>query len=138
MNLNRNRLYTTLVLACIAGYIWLYYASFINGTSNKLFDVCIIKHTTNMPCPSCGSTRSVVSILNGSYAQAFGINPLGYLVALIMFLSPIWIIVDVITKRNSLFLVYRKIEDYLKKPYYSFPIVFLVIVNWIWNISKGL
>ena len=138
MLLDRNKLYSILLIACVAGYIWLYYSITSNVTENKSVEVCLIKHATNIPCPSCGSTRSIISLTKGNFVEAFDLNPIGYLVALIMLISPVWIISDVIFKKNSLFKCYQIIENHLKKPKYAIPLILLVIINWIWNITKGL
>ena len=137
MSLHRNRLYSLLLTACLAGYIWLYYRIKSNLTENKSLEVCLIKHATNIPCPSCGSTRSIISLTKGNFVEAFELNPIGYIVALIMLIAPVWIIVDIILKNNSLFVCYQKIESHLKKPKYTIPLILLVIINWIWNITKG-
>lgn len=138
MLLDRNKLYSILLIACLAGYIWLYYSITSNVTENKSVEVCLIKHATNIPCPSCGSTRSIISLTKGNFVEAFDLNPIGYIVALIMLISPVWIISDVILKNNSLFKCYQIIERHLKKPKYVIPLILLVIINWVWNITKGL
>ena len=138
MLLDRNKLYSILLIACVAGYIWLYYSITSNVTENKSVEVCLIKHATNIPCPSCGSTRSIISLTKGNFVEAFDLNPIGYLVAPIMLISPVWIISDVIFKKNSLFKCYQIIENHLKKPKYAIPLILLVIINWFWNITKGL
>jgi len=138
MLLDRNKLYSILLIACVAGYIWLYYSIASNVTENKSVEVCLIKHTTNIPCPSCGSTRSIISLTKGNFVEAFDLNPIGYIVALIMLIAPFWIIMDIILRNNSLFVCYQKIESHLKKPKYAIPLILLVIINWVWNITKGL
>jgi len=138
MPLSRSKLYTILFISCLAGYIWLYIGIKINLTENKSVDVCLIKHATNIPCPSCGSTRSVISLAEGRFTDALQINPLGYLIAIIMILTPIWILTDLFTKKETLLKSYQKIETYLRKPQYAIPLIALVIINWIWNITKGL
>lgn len=136
--MNRNKLYLILFIACLAGYIWLYYASLPGLAGNKSPEVCLLKHVTDMPCPSCGSTRSVVSLLNGRYGDAFLLNPLGYVIALIMLIAPVWMAVDIARRSNSLFKFYQKIEVGLRKPKYAILLILLIMINWIWNITKGL
>jgi hypothetical protein len=138
MLLNRDKLYSILLIACVAGYIWLYLSITSNVTENTSVEVCLIKHATNIPCPSCGSTRSVISLTKGNFVEAFDSNPIGYIVALIMLIAPIWIIVDIILRSNTLFVCYQKIENELKKPKLAIPLILLVIINWIWNITKGI
>mgnify|MGYP006179307239 CR=1 FL=1 len=138
MTLNRNRLYSIIFIACLTGYIWLYFSVSKKLITSKAVGVCIIKQVTNIPCPSCGTTRSVVSLTKGDIIEALNINPLGFLVAFIMLLAPFWIIADLLTKNSTLFDFYQKLETYLKKPKYAIPLILLVIINWIWNITKGL
>ena len=137
MNLSRNKLYALLFTAFIAGYIWLFIGLSQQYATSKT-EVCFIKNITNIPCPSCGSTRSILSLIKGDFIEAFYINPMGFLIAFILFLAPIWIIVDIIAKRNSFFHFYQRVETYLKRPQLAIPLVIIVIINWIWNITKGL
>jgi len=138
LTLNRKKLYTILLIACSAGYVWLYFSITKNITENKSVEVCLIKHLTNIPCPSCGSTRSVISLTKGDFIGALNFNPIGYLIAIIMIIAPIWILVDTIKRTKTLFDFYLKIETYLKRPNIAIPFILLVIINWIWNITKGL
>ncbi|MDD2197931.1 MAG: DUF2752 domain-containing protein [Bacteroidales bacterium] len=138
MSLSRNKLYTLLFISCMVGYVWLYMGIKTNITEKKPVEVCLVKHITNIPCPSCGTTRSVISLAKGKFKDALQINPLGYVVATIMILAPIWILIDILIKKETLFGFYQKMEKYLKKPQFAFPLIVLVIINWIWNITKGL
>ena len=100
--------------------------------------VVVIKYATNIPCPSCGTTRSMISLIKGNFIEALNLNPIGYLVTLIMLVVPIWIIADIIKSTRTLFNFYLKTETFLKKSKIAIPLIILVIINWIWNISKGL
>jgi hypothetical protein len=77
-------------------------------------------------------------LTKGDFIRALNFNPIGYLVAIIMLTAPIWIISDTIKKTKTLFNFYLKIETYLKRPKIAIPLLLLVIINWIWNITKGL
>lgn len=138
MALSRNRLYSILMIACIAGYIWIYFSLWHEHAASNSANVCMFKQITNMPCPSCGSTRSITNLTKGNFKEALAINPLGYFIATVMILAPLWIIADIISKRNSLYNFYQKTEAKLKKPAFAIPLVIIVIMNWIWNITKGL
>ena len=138
MSLNRNRLYLILLTACTAGYIWLYVGLTNAQSGSKPVRVCLFKQLTSIPCPSCGTTRSVISLTQGNFEQALLINPLGYLIAAIMLLTPLWIAFDLATKGSSLFKSYQKTEALLKTPRFAIPLILLIIANWIWNITKNL
>lgn len=138
MKRKRNKLYVILTIACFAGYLWLYFMMSKHSVANQPLEVCFVKHLTNIPCPSCGSTRSVISLVKGNFLAALNINPIGYIIAIIMLISPVWIFFDSIFRSNSLFNFYQKMESYFKKPSYAIPFILLVMINWIWNITKGL
>ena len=138
MSLKRIKLYSILFIACLAWYIWLYFSITKKITENKSVEICFIKHLTNIPCPSCGSTRSIISLTKGDFIGALNINPIGYLVALIMLVAPVWVLADTIMNKNTLFDLFQKIETLLKRPIIAIPLILLVIINWIWNITKGL
>ena len=136
---SRNRLYALLMSACLMGYLWLFFSL----TNKSAFSsngptVCLFKKVTSIPCPSCGSTRSVLSLLHGEIEQAFLLNPIGIILFLILTISPIWIALDCLLKKDSLFNSYRKTEHILKQKLVAFPLIMLVLLNWIWNIYKGL
>ena len=133
----RNKVYLIISTGCLAGYVWLYFVS-TSSQPKPSFEACLIKQITNIPCPSCGSTRAVISLLKGNFSNALLINPLGYAVAAIIFLSPLWIAYDVINKRKTFISFFEKFEAFIKKPQFAIPLILLVMLNWIWNITKGL
>lgn len=136
MTSNKKKLYTVLLIACVAGYSWLF-LSFQLMSNNYCLDVCWLKNVTKIPCPSCGVTRSILALTKGHFATAFYFNPLGYLIAFILFFTPIWILFDFANKKETLLKGYQKMESYLKKPQLGIPLILLVILNWIWNLIKG-
>lgn len=138
MKLNRDKLYSLLFIVCLAGYIWIYLSTTTTNDVSKSAEVCLIKTVTNLPCPSCGSTRSVISLIKGDFIGALNLNPIGYIIAFIMLVAPVWIITDIILKKTTLLNVYQKVETHLKNPKIAIPLIILLIINWIWNINKGL
>ena len=42
--------------------------------------VCPIRLLTGIPCPACGTTRSVAAISEGRFSDALSLNPLGFIV----------------------------------------------------------
>jgi hypothetical protein len=139
MTSSRNRLYITLAIACIAGYAWLYF-TLNSSTALNIggFEGCIVKHVTDVPCPSCGSTRSVVALLNGGFLEAIYLNPIGIILSIILLIVPPWLLLDVSMGRSSMYKVFVVCENRLKTPTVAIPLVVLVVANWVWNIMKGL
>jgi len=139
LHTTQKKTYIILTIICLLGYSWLGYNLVITTKpESSAKTVCVIKHTTGIPCPSCGSTRSVISLINGDFSKALYINPLGFLIAVIMILLPFWIITDLVNKKNTLFKFYKKIEIILQKKIIAIPLILIIIINWIWNIIKEL
>lgn len=136
--MSRNKLYAILAAACAAGYTWLIinYAKSISDKPD--IGVCLFKKATGIACPSCGSTRSVLELMNGDIARAFLINPFGILIMIILIASPVWIVYDLITRNDSLHRFYLSTEVIIRKKWFAIPAIALVLLNWIWNIYKGL
>ena len=139
MALTKNRLYKLVLLACLAGYIWvaLNYQE-QQQTHYSGIEVCLIKRTTSVPCPSCGATRSVMAFLHGNFTEALYYNPMGYLLIGIMFFAPLLIFYDIITKNDYFYSLYRTIELTLQRKWLAILAILLVLANWVWNINKGL
>jgi len=134
----RNKLYAILAAACAAGYTWLLLTYYRNISNESDFGVCLFKQVTGIPCPSCGSTRSVLSLLRGDFAGALFWNPFGILIMLILIISPAWMIYDIVLRKESLYIFYNRSEQFFKRKWIAIPAITLVLLNWIWNIYKGL
>ncbi|MVZ66297.1 DUF2752 domain-containing protein [Sphingobacterium sp. DK4209] len=131
----KNKLYLITGVICFFGFVWLYfdYHSPIDAT------LCPIKQVTGYPCPSCGTTRSVKSLLQGDINQALLINPLGLVAVLIAVGIILLMSIDLIFRKDYFFRTYRWIEQFLQtQRILSAILILLILLNWIWNISKGL
>lgn len=135
MALTRNRLYSLVLLGCSLAYLLVIWTAQAPESS---FSVCLFKRATDLPCPSCGSTRAIVSLANGNLWQAFMYNPIGIFLGLLLVLLPLWVILDLMLGRQSLFLHYQQADTRLKNPKILVPFLLFIAMNWIWNLSKGL
>jgi hypothetical protein len=133
----RNKLYLFLCIACLAGYTWLL-VSYNSGAGGSSAGVCLVKDVTGLPCPSCGTTRSVISLLGGDLRGALHWNPFGVLILALLVLVPPWLFYDLLMKKMSLLVFYRKSENFLRRRWVALPAILLVLANWAWNIYKGL
>ena len=136
--MSRNKLYIFIVMACIAGYTWLGFSYYQSVGDNNGFGVCMVKHVSGIPCPSCGSTRSALAFLNGHFAESLLLNPIGIILIFMLIVFPIWIGYDVVKQKDTFYRAYQKIEMHFRKRVIAVPAILLVIINWIWNIHKGL
>ncbi|WP_445453198.1 DUF2752 domain-containing protein [Flavobacterium sp. 25HG05S-40] len=134
--MTRNKLYSIVLIACFAGFIYLFYS--IHHLRNETFRVCIIKNVTGYPCPSCGTTRAVSFFLEGNFVASLLLNPFGILVAIMMFVFPVWILTDLLFKKDHFYRAYKKTEAIIRKPWLATILILLVLLNWIWNLYKQL
>jgi hypothetical protein len=133
------KLYITLLVSCIAGCTWLFINDrLFKSISNDRLGGCVMKSVTHIPCPSCGTTRSVQSLLHGDITGALYWNPIGLLVLTIMVIAPCWILFDTVSRKNTLYRFYQLMEQTLKKKKFALFFALLIAGNWIWNIYKGL
>jgi glycyl-tRNA synthetase (class II) len=137
--IRRNKLYLFLSSLCLVGYLWvgINFTQSLRGGS-EVESVCLFKHITGIPCPSCGATRSVLSLLQGHFTEAVTTNPLGILLFILMLILPIWLAFDKIKERDGLFKFYKKTEELLRQKQWAIPAIILIMANWVWNIYKGL
>lgn len=135
--MSRKKLYIILSLGLAAGFAYILYEIIAAGRSS-LPDLCLFRHVTGIACPSCGSTRSVIAIMNGRFHEAIMLNPAGFLIAAIMLSVPLWISLDLATGRQTLLDFYIRTEAIIRKPLIAAMLICLVLANWIWNIQKGI
>lgn len=121
----------------LAGLVWLM-ASFNEWLTSYHTTVCFFKNTTGLACPSCGTSRAISHLLHGDLQQSFQINPLGIPGLLAMILFPFWLLFDGLTRKSTLHSMWNQAEVWLKKPTVYWPAILLVLVNWVWNITKQL
>lgn len=134
--MTRNKLYSLLLIACLAGFIYLFYS--IQKEQQETVGVCIIKNVTGYACPSCGTTRAVLLLFEGKITDSLLLNPFGILVAIIMTVFPLWVLTDIVLKKETFFKAYKKTESMIRKPWLAIVLVLFVLLNWIWNLYKNL
>jgi hypothetical protein len=128
------RIYIIFLLFIVAGYVWIY----LNYTIPNVGIKCMFKSITNIPCPSCGTTRAILSIVSGDLSAGYRYNPLAYVYIVLMLIVPIWMIVDLIQKRITIIKAYNYIISKFSSKMVSLPFATIIVLNWIWNIFKML
>jgi hypothetical protein len=134
--MNKKNLYILLTVLSLVGYAWLGW-NIIEDSATPT--ACIFKSVTHLPCPSCGTTRSLVLLANGDVEGSLLANPLGAVLALALVIVPMWLLADTFRRSDSLFRSYRFSERLLvANKWISIPAIALILLNWCWNIAKGL
>ncbi len=131
----QNKRYLFLSTLCIVGYVWLL-NEILNPVIHNHYGVCFSKQIYGISCPACGTTRSVLFILNGELWNALAMNPFGYLAVLFLIYVPLALIYDFVRKRNHLIHLYEFFESKIKEPKIFFLFTVIILANWVWNILK--
>lgn len=122
----------------MAGYGWLYYYVTNKQQHKHTIDICILKRMANIPCPACGSTRAIAALVQGNIKLSLLTNPLGIFIAAMLITLPLWMLADMLTRQSKLYYFYNKTETVVRKPNIAILLTLLIVINWIWNIKKGL
>jgi hypothetical protein len=134
--MSKNKLYSVLLVVIFSGYCYLFYS--LHHSINSKISFCVFKNVTGYPCPSCGTTRAVQEFIKGNLMNSFYMNPFGIIVAIFMAIIPLWIVLDLIFKKETFYSSYKKIETIIRIRWIAIILIVLVILNWIWNIKKNL
>lgn len=136
--LSRNRLYMLLGMLSAAGVAFIASLALFAREEHSLV-LCPLNRITGIPCPSCGTTRALLLLLDGQTTQALFMNPLVVPAALLAIAVPVWILADLLRGNDSLHRTWVSGESALKKGHpVAWLLVLLIAANWIWNIVKAL
>lgn len=99
---------------------------------------CIFHTITGYPCPACGTRRALLSLLKGDIYTSVLINPYGLLLALLVIFYTTGLTCDFIRKSHQFRDWLKRSEQLLANKYILMLIILLMLLNWMWNIHKGL
>ncbi|MFM1794903.1 MAG: hypothetical protein RL642_1288 [Bacteroidota bacterium] len=120
------------------GIVWVSWNYFCFHQAKPGLQICVLKNTVGLACPSCGTTRSVLHLMQGDVSNAMLMNPLGILVFLGLIVCPFWIVFDWLSSKRTLWSYYLELIRYLQNKKFSIVVILLVLINWFWNIQKGI
>lgn len=91
--------------------------------------LCTFRRLTGYPCPGCGSTRMVLALLHGHFAQAATLNPLAFVlllagIVLLLVRAIFQYKVDWITSPRA-----RRV--------WTWALVISIAANWAYVIARG-
>lgn len=133
------RIYWVLGILSMAAYAWVGFHLLFPDQATPDLTVCLLKNVTGLPCPSCGTTRSLLLLMSGDLQTALLTNPLGIVAAISLVVTPIWIAKDMLCRTDTLALVFLWTEKRIKtRKVVYIPLVALALLNWGWNILKDL
>jgi len=137
--MKQTNLYVFILGLSLAGYAWLGWNIYQDNGTQSIMPTCLFKGITHLPCPSCGATRAMVLLEKGYIRESMLTNPFGIVLALMLLIIPFWIIADIYRRSDSFFRWYISVECLLtQNRSISLLALSVVVLNWFWNIAKGL
>lgn len=127
--MKRNIFKISLLVFILFAYFWI-----IKTYFSTLNPICFFKTIIGIPCPGCGGIRSTRCLIDGNILEALYINPLSVIVNIFILISIFWLLYDIIKKKDTFF---KAMKTKWKKKYFIIAII-IILINWIWNIYKGL
>jgi len=91
---------------------------------------CTFKGLTGLPCPTCGSTRSLVHLSHGDVADALAMNPLITLCFLCLFLYALYSLVTLLHRMDRINMILSEHE----KNILHAGAFMIILLNWTYLI----
>lgn len=132
--IGRKHIYRTVLILGFLGYCWVAYSFATDG--HGIWQGCLIRQFLHIPCPSCGSTRALMRVLNGDIVGAAMLNPIGIVLLFVLLVFPPWVMIDLIRGSSSMYYCYRAFERFIVRPLPAIILIMLLLSNWIWNFNK--
>jgi len=111
------------VSAVVLRPVWIAAAPFLGS--------CTFRRLTGIPCPTCGTTRAALALLDFDLGAAIGVNPLATLVGVVFIVGGwaalAWVLLRGSVPVTGLHWSYR----------WTAVTIGLVLVNWIYLIVRG-
>src|SRR5208283_1378309 len=133
--MSRQKFQILFLALSIAGYGWLF-LNYSHRIQDSWYVGCLFRTITGLPCPSCGTTRSLIALMHGHVTESLSINSLGIIVGMALFIFPAGILYDIIFKSNLFFRFYQTLEKIIRKPWVAIPGILLLLANWFLLIVK--
>lgn len=133
----KRKLYLFILAFALAGYTWIILNHYLLKMNKPTLNVCLFRQVTGIPCPSCGITHAVLSITKGNFRKALDENILGFPAALILVIFPVWILIDLVRKKESFYRFYFWTESFLRKKWVAWSALVFLLINWGWNIFRN-
>jgi len=132
--MTRRHLYFLVLLLGFAGQIWIFYSFKKLEKQEKVFNTCLFNRVTGLPCPSCGTIHSIISILHGDFRKALSENPLGFTGLLLVAIVPYWVLSDIAFGKESFYTFYLKTENLLRIRWVLIVILSVIFLIWMYKL----
>ena len=79
----------------------------------------------------------MIALIGGDLISAILWNPIGLFLLGGLVIFPVWLLHDLALKKNSFHVFYARVEKTIRQKHVAWPLIVLILLNWCWNIYKG-
>ncbi len=124
----KNNKYLKLLLIQLSiVFVLVFIFVFTKSSLVNIIPLCFWKINYGFYCPSCGSTRCVISLINFDFSSAFSYNTFLFILIMYLFLLDLLYIINTIFNKSYLKIFYPK--WYYVIIYFSLWAIYTVIIN---------
>ena len=122
-----NKYLKLLLIQLVIAFVLVFIFVFANSSLINLIPPCFWLENYGFYCPSCGSTRCVISIMHGDFSSAFFYNPFLFILIIYLFLLDLLYIINTILNKKYLKFFYPKWWYVII--YFSLWAIYTIIIN---------
>ena len=100
---------------------------FVNSSLINFIPPCFWQENYGLSCPSCGSTRCVINLINCNFHDAFFYNPFLFILIVYLFLLDLLYIINTISNKKYLKFFYPKWWYVII--YFSLWAIYTIVIN---------
>lgn len=135
--MSKSGLYRLVGITCVVVYGWVGYNMWLLANRGvPASEVCLLKSATGIPCPFCGTTRSVMCVAKAEFLEAVLLNPLGLLVAGMVVIAPVWIFIDYLRGKESFYVLFNACVKRLQYRGILLMIAMVLVMLWFYQLLR--
>lgn len=96
--------------------------------ATEVAPLCLFRHLTGQPCPTCGTTRMVLALAHGNIVAAIACNPLMFIGAII---GACWLFARLALGRRIVWITSPASRRLL-----AAGLVLAVLANWVYLLAR--
>lgn len=122
-----NKYLRILLIQLLITLVLVFIFVFVNSSLINIIPPCYWHENYGLYCPGCGSSRCIISLVNGNFSDAFFYNPFLFILIIYLFLLDLLYIINTILNKKYLKFFYPKWWYVII--YFSLWAIYTIVIN---------